>query len=206
MGRRLYADDALRRARQVVGDVVVVLLTWWVVRVALRVRDTIGEARIIAEGLDRSGRGVSRGAGNAVEAIEGVPAVGGALAAPFRTFRDAGRDLVSAGSQVDRTVDAFAFWVPALLVLVVVAVIAAGYVPHRMRWIRETSEVTCVLASPDAARLLGLRAAAGRPLRTLRLAVGDPAAALADERFDELARVELRALGLSPARLHRSGA
>lgn len=203
MGVRLYADDGLLRLRQAVGDALVVAAVWWVVRLARRVARAIGELGIVADGLDRSGRGVSRGASNAVDAVDDVPAIGGALAAPFRTLGDAGQGLTLAGDQVQRTVDAVAFWVPAVLVLLVVGWIALRYLPDRLRWVREATEVGHVLASPDAARLLGLRAAAGRPLRTLRRAIGDPAAALAEERYEELAAIELRALGLSPSRLER---
>lgn len=203
MGVRLYADDAFIRLRQAVGDALVIAAVWWVVRLARRLAAAIGEFGIVADGLDRSGRGVSQGADNAVDAVDDVPAIGGALAAPFRTLGDAGRELTTAGDQVQRTVDAVAFWVPAVLVLLVVGWIALRYLPHRLRWVREATEVSHVLVSPDAARLLGLRAAAGRPLRTLRRDVGDPAAALAEERYAELAAVELRALGLSPARLER---
>lgn len=201
MGWRLYADDELRRLRQVVGDVLAVLAAWWVVRLAFRLRDGIREFRVVAEGLDSSGQSVVRGARNAEEAVDGLPAIGGALAAPFRTLGGAGRDLVAAGDQVGQTVDAVAFWIPFLLVLLVLSVVTVLYLPFRLRWIREATEVSRVLTSPEAARLLGLRAATGRPLRTLRRAVGDPAAALAAERYEELAAVELRALGLSPAHL-----
>jgi hypothetical protein len=198
VGWRLYADDERRRLRQVVGDVLAVLAAWWVIRSALRLRAGIRELRVVAEGLDSSGRSIARSAQNAEDAVDGLPAIGGALAAPFRTLGGAGRDLVAAGEEVAQTVDAVAFWIPFLLVLLVLGSVAALYLPRRLRWVREATEVTRVLASPEAARLLGLRAAAGRPLRTLRRAVGDPAAALAAERFDELAAAELHALGLAP--------
>jgi hypothetical protein len=201
VGWRLYADDDRRRLRQVVGDALAVLAAWWIVRLALRLRDGIREFRVVADGLDSSGRSVVSSARNAEDAVDGFPAIGGALAAPFRTLGGAGRDLVAAGDQVGQTVDAVAFWLPFVLVLLVLSAVAVLYLPFRLRWIREATEVTRVLVSPDAARLLGLRAATGRPLRTLRRAVGDPAAALAAERYEELAAVELRALGLSPAHL-----
>lgn len=204
MGRRLYADDELLRLRQIVGDVLVLVVAWWVVRAARWLADAIGEVGILADGLDRSGRGVSQGARSAVDAVDGIPAVGDALAAPFRTIDGAGRELTAAGDQVARTVDAVALWLPLLLAALVIGWIAFKYVPHRIRWIREASEVGQVLRSPDGAQLLGIRAAAGRPLRTLRREVGDPASALAEGRYRELAAVELRALGLSPDALERT--
>jgi hypothetical protein len=201
VGWRLYADDELIRLRQAAGDAVALFVAWWVVRLARRLAEAIGEFGVVADGLDRSGRSVSSGAENAVDAVEGLPAVGGALAAPFRTLGQAGSELTAAGDQVGRTVETVAFWVPLVLAVAVLGWIALRYVPHRVRWVREATEVARLLASPGAAQLLGLRAATGRPLRTLRRAVGDPAAALAEERFHELAAVELRALGLSVDRL-----
>lgn len=180
-----------------VGDAVVLAVAWWTVRLALRLRDGIGELGVVASGLERSGRSVSEGAGGAESAVQDVPAVGGALAAPFRTLGGAGRELTAAGDQVGRTVETVALWLPLLLAAVVLGWIALRYLPARARWVGEATEVSRVLAAPDAARLLGVRAAATRPLRTLRREVGDPATALADERYVELARVELRALGLS---------
>jgi hypothetical protein len=204
VGWRLYADDELVRLRQVVGDALAIAVAWWVIRLALRLRDAIGELRVVARGLEGSGRGVSQGAQNAGDAVASIPGVGSALSAPFRTLGGAGRDLVAAGDQVGRTVDSVALWLPLVLALLVLGWIALRYLPARLRWVREATEVTQVLASPGAAQLLGLRAAATRPLRTLRREVGDPAAALAAERYAELAVVELRALGLSPDALERA--
>jgi hypothetical protein len=197
VGWRLYADDPWLRTRQVVGDALALAVAWWIVRLAARLRHGIDELRLVASGLERSGRSVSEGAGSAESAVEGVPAVGGALAAPFRTIGGAGRELTAAGDQVARTVETVAFWVPVLVTALVLGWIVLRYLPARVRWVAEATEAALVLGSPDAARLLGVRAAATRPLRTLRREVGDPATALAEERYVELARVELRALGLS---------
>lgn len=201
MGWRLYADDALLRTRQVVGDGLVLAAAYWIVRLALRLREGVAELRVVATGLERSGRNVSQGADGAGDVLADVPGIGGALAAPFRTIEGAGRDLVAAGDQVGRAVDAVTLWLPLVLALLVLGWIGLRYLPARVAWVREATEAGLVLRSPDAARLLGTRAAATRPLRQLRRAVGDPATALAEGRFTELAAVELRALGLSTAGL-----
>lgn len=204
MGRRLYADAAGYRLRQVAGDLALVIIVWLAVRGARRLREAIGELGVVAEGLDRSGRSVTGGAGRAVDAVEDIPAVGGALAAPFRTLGGAGEDLTAAGEQVATTVDTVALWLPFLLAVLLVGWVASRYVPWRVRWVAETTEVRRLLSSqPETApRLLALRAASTRPLRTLHREVTDPATALAEERHAELAAVELRALGLAPQRLH----
>ncbi len=201
MDLRLYADDTGLRLRQVAGDAVVLALVWWVVRTARRLSEAISEFGVVADGLDRSGRTVTTAADRASDAVDGIPGVGGALSAPFRTLGGAGDGLVGAGQQVADGVAAVAFWVPALLAGVVLGWVVARYLPGRVRWIREAREVEHLLASPHAAQLLGTRAATTRPLRLLRREVEDPAAALAAGRYSELAAVELRAVGLSPAHL-----
>ncbi|MEX0836289.1 MAG: hypothetical protein WD010_09375, partial [Nitriliruptor sp.] len=90
MDVRLYADDARLRLRQVAGDAVVLAVVWWVVRTARRLSAAISEFGVVADGLDRSGRTVATAAGRASDAVDGIPAVGGALSAPFRTLRGAG--------------------------------------------------------------------------------------------------------------------
>ncbi|MEX1177591.1 MAG: hypothetical protein WEB09_03935 [Nitriliruptor sp.] len=203
MGVRLYADETWVRLRQVAGDATVLAITWWVIRTARRLAEAIGEFAAVADGLDRSGRTVSEAAGRASEAVEGIPAVGNALATPFRSLGGAGTELVGAGEQVGRTVAAVAFWVPAVFVALVLGWVLLWYLPRRTRWVREVRAVEELLRSPDADRLLAVRAAATRPLRQLRREVDDPAGALAEGRHAELAAVEMRALGLAPARLLR---
>ncbi|MEX0835120.1 MAG: hypothetical protein WD010_03445, partial [Nitriliruptor sp.] len=144
-------------------------------------------------------------AGRASDAVDGIPAVGGALSAPLRTLGGAGDGLIGAGQQVADGVAAVAFWVPVVLAGLVLSWVVSSYLPRRIRWIREARDVEHLLGSADAVQLLGVRAAATRPLRMLRREVADPAAALAAGRYAELAAVELRAVGLSPARLATHG-
>jgi hypothetical protein len=198
---RLYADDGRYRLRQAAGDALVLLVTWWTIRTASRLADGVREFGAVADGLDRSGRTVSDAATRAGSAVEPLPAVGGALSAPFRALGGAGEELAAAGGQVERSVESLAFWLPAVLLVVILGWVVTRYLPSRLRWIQEATEVTHLLASEEAVRLLGTRAVATRPLRTLRRYVDDPAAAFASGRYEELATIELRAMGLSPDRL-----
>lgn len=206
MDARLYADDAARRLRQVAGDLLVLVAAWLTVRTAGRIAGGVRELATVADGLDRSGRTVMAAADRAGDAAEGIPVVGGALATPFRSLGSAGDELTVAGDQVARTVETLAFWLPMLLVAAVAGWVLLYYLPRRIRWVHEATEVSRLLADADTdtVRLLGTRAAATRPLRTLRRHLTDPAAALADGRYRDLALVELRALGLSPDRLERA--
>jgi hypothetical protein len=207
---QLYADRGPRRLRQITGDLLVVGVAYVVIAVAIELRDAIASFGEVGLQLDRSGRAVSQGADRAADAVGDVPAVGGALAAPFGTLAGAGRQLSAAGGQVTESANTVAFLVAALLIGMVVGYVAFRYVPGRIRWIQEVAEVGRLLREPDAAQLLAHRAAATRPLRTLRrtdiggVAGRSVAGDLAARRWAPLAAIELDALGLDPRRLEGS--
>jgi hypothetical protein len=223
---QVYADRGPRRLRQITGDLLVVGVAYVVIAVAIELRDAISSLGEVGLQLDRSGRAVSQGADRAADAVGAVPAVGGALAAPFGTLSGAGRQLSAAGGQVTESANTVAFLVAALLIGVAVGYVAFRYLPRRLEWIREVAEVRRLLHEPDAAQLLAHRAVAMRPLRTLRRSSrhrgvsgardGDAPADrvpgseragrsvaedLAARRWAPLAALELDALGLDPRRL-----
>jgi hypothetical protein len=222
---QVYADRGPRRLRQITGDLLVVGIAYVVIAVAIELRDAISSLGEVGLQLDRSGRAVSQGADRAADAVGAVPAVGGALAAPFGTLSGAGRQLSAAGGQVTESANTVAFLVAALLIGMTIGYVAFRYLPGRIRWIREVAEVRRLLHEPDAAQLLAHRAVATRPLRTLRrssrhraltstrdedpaedLGAGERvgrsvAADLAARRWAPLAALELDALGLDPRRL-----
>jgi hypothetical protein len=221
---QVYADRGPRRLRQITGDLLVVGIAYVVIAVAIELRDAISSLGEVGLQLDRSGRAVSQGADRAADAIGAVPAVGGALAAPFGTLSGAGRQLSAAGGQVTESANTVAFLIAALLIGMTIGYVAFRYLPGRIRWIREVAEIRRLLHEPDAAQLLAHRAVASRPLRTLRRGSstdlaraldGDASADrvpgervgrsvaedLAAQRWAPLAALELDALGLDPRRL-----
>lgn len=197
----LYADRPAVRARQVIGDVTMIAVTVLAVWLARALRGSILELDGAARALIDSGETVSSGATSAAEAVDGIPAVGGALASPFTTIAGAGTQITSAGTQTSDAVHTLALLLPGLLVGLLVGYVLFRLLPARIRWVREAAEVRRLLASANAARLLAHRAVATRSLRELRRGLGDPAAALAAQRWNELAGVELHALGLRARRL-----
>ena len=193
---KLYADTGPRRARQVAGDLAVVVVGWLLVRMALRLREQVLAFRSAAEHVESAGQNVSRGADAASVALADVPLIGGALSPPFDAVADAGRDLNAAGTDAASALDGLGLVLPLLLVGLVLGYVLFRYLPQRVAWIREVADVRRVLAAPEGERLLAHRAVAGRPLRVLHRAVADPSGALARGDWAPLARVELKALGL----------
>jgi hypothetical protein len=194
---RLYAAAPARRARQTLGDLM--LLAWvagwaWVGR---EVHDATLE-------LGRPGRATASAADEMagkfhdVEGrIGGIPGVGDDLAAPFSGAADAAESLAAAGRSQAETVADIALLVGIAVFVIPVLLVAVVYVPLRIRFIRRAAAARrFVDADPT---LLALRALSNQPLRALTRITDDPVAAWRDgdpEVVRRLADLELRGLGL----------
>ena len=186
-GPRLVAADVL---------VVVWVLFWCVVgvRVGIEVRD-LGR---LSASVERVGRAVSD-TGAALGSLGDVPVLGERLtaaAAPVseageaaqataRSSRGAARDLsVLLGLSI-----ALAPSLPMLLL----------YLPDRVAVARDRRAVAAAVRDelpPEIAELLARRAIVHVPLHRLRLTSEDPQGDLMAGRYEDLARAELRRLGI----------
>jgi hypothetical protein len=201
---QLYAEQGPLRLRQIAGDLLVVGILYLAIATALRLRDALVSLGDVGVQLDRSGRTVTQGADRAGEAIGGIPAIGGALAAPFGTISGAGAQLAAAGDQVADSAATLGLLLPVLLLGLALGAVLFGYLPRRYRWMQETAEVRSLLQEPNAAQLLAYRAVTTRPLRTLRRRGGsDVADAFSVGDWERLAVIELGELGLDDRRLPR---
>ena len=198
---KLYADAVTVRTRQILGDVLVLVLAW--VAGPPGVAAAHPDPRVpLGRRTGRVGRAERRPRRRGGRrCAPGAALVGDAVAAPFRSVADAGRDLSLAGTDAASAIDGLGVFLPLLLVGLVLGFVLFRYLPDRILWIRDASEVRRVLATPHGEQLLAHRAAANRPLRALLAATPDPAGALAQGDHGPLAGVELQALGLrSPLR------
>jgi hypothetical protein len=201
---QLYAEQGPLRLRQIAGDLLVVGIVYLAFATALRLRDALVSLGEVGVQLDRSGRTVTQGADRAGEAIGGIPAIGGALAAPFGTISGAGAQLSAAGDQVADSAATLGLLLPVLLLGLALGYVVFGYLPRRYRWMQETAEVRSLLQEPNAAQLLAYRAVTTRPLRALRRRGGsDVGDAFSAGDWERLAVIELGELGLDDRRLPR---
>ncbi|WP_218566217.1 hypothetical protein [Vallicoccus soli] len=195
----LYADDPLRRGRQLAGDAAVLAwcLAWAWAGSALH--DLVQRLGGPGERVERAGRDLQDRLGDAARTAEDVPLVGDRLAEPLRDAGGAGQRLVDAGRAQQEVVGDLATAV-GLLCLVPALLVLAAHLLLRWRWVRASSAVRRLAADGDAVPLLAARAVAGQPVaRLARLPAGtvgawsrgDPAAAAV------LASLELRGLGLA---------
>lgn len=200
---RLYAQTPARRNRQVIGDLIAVVLLGAAVWFALAVRDAIMLLAEPGRKVESSGDSLATALGNAGDAASDVPLVGGLLKKPLQSAADAGTGLADAGQSLQHTVGQVAALTTTALIVIPVVVVLLLWLPARVRWIRRSVTVRRLLDAPGGSDLLALRALTG-PLGDLA-ALPAPAGGLADawRRGDpqviaDLSAVALRRVGLRP--------
>lgn len=194
----LYAETPARRSRQVAADVLVLAGVAVLARLGTVLHDLVARLAGPGEAAARAGRDLSAAAGRGGDTAGEVPLVGDALQAPFDALAEGGRTLTSAGvAQADAVGDlavVLAVLVAGLPALALVAV----WLPLRLRGAREATAAARLRARGADLRLFALRALVHRPLRQLRRVSDDPWRSYAAGEWDDLAALELHALGLHP--------
>jgi hypothetical protein len=198
---KLYADGPVRRTRQLVGDVLLVLWVALWLKLAYVVHDaTLALAtpgrKIQAAGGEMAGR--LRDAGSAVGDL---PLVGDQVRSPFDGAGTAADQIADAGASQVEAVQHLAFWlgitVGALPVLLVVLV----YLPLRWRFVREASAGQRFIDASADLDLFALRAMSRQPMHRIARISPDPVRAWRDGDADvvrALALLELKDTGLAP--------
>jgi hypothetical protein len=198
-----YAQLPARRARQVTGDLVVVAVLAVSVWVALQVRELVLTLRAPGERLIEAGSGLQSTFEGAAESAGRIPGFGDALADGLGRGSGAGESVVSVGRSQVALVDGLATWATILLIALPVLVVAVGWLPWRLWYLRRSGTVRR-MAVTGQHDLLALRALTRLPAQRLATVCGpgvDPAAAWRrgdPELVQALAAAELRSHGLRP--------
>ncbi|ROR90688.1 hypothetical protein [Nocardioides aurantiacus] len=198
---KLYADLPLRRARQVVGDVLVLVWVWVWIQVAGSVRDATLELagpgrRIDASATDLAGR--LRDAG---DTVSGLPLVGDEVRSPFDGAGGAAEGIAGAGRDQVAAVESLAHWLGITVAVVPILLVLLLWLPGRVRFVRRATAGQRFLDARADLDLFALRAMAHQPLHVLARVDDDPAGAWRRgdaDVVDRLARLELRSVGLKP--------
>ena len=200
---KLYADPPVRRTRQMVGDLslLIWLLVWtWVGRV---VHD--GTMALAAPGrqTDESASSMADGLRDAGGRISEAPYVGEELAAPFDKAASASDGIAAAGRDTVEAVERLALVLGWTVALIPILVGLAVYLPGRWRFVREATAGARFVDSSEDLDLFALRALAHQPMRALARVSDDPAGAWRRGDPDvvrRLAELELADVGLRPPR------
>ncbi|MFE3862259.1 hypothetical protein ACFRSX_25245 [Streptomyces goshikiensis] len=199
----LYAQTPARRTRQILADLIAVVLIAVAVRFALAVHGAIMMLAEPGRKVESSGEGLASALDDAGATASKVPLVGDLLEKPFQSAADAGTGIADAGQSLQDAVSQLATLVTLALIVVPVVFVLLLWLPLRLRWIRRSATVRRLLDAPGGADLLALRALTGPPgeLST----VPAPQGGLADawRRGDRqviaaLSEITLRRAGLRP--------
>ncbi|MEV6601663.1 hypothetical protein AB0M36_33130 [Actinoplanes sp. NPDC051346] len=199
----MYADRLPTAVRQLLTDLFVVLWIYCWIRAGLWVHDLVEKLGVPGRKVQEAGTAIAGNLGDIGGKVGRVPLVGDELTSPFSRAADAANGLAEAGRQQQEIVADLALAVSLLIVAAPLALVLFGWLPLRLRWMRRAAVAARVRNDPAGRDLLALRALASRPLNELtRLGPdiaqswrnGDAAA------VDALAALELRELGLKPAK------
>jgi hypothetical protein len=197
---KLYADSTPRRARQLLGDLLVAGWVYLWVQVALVVRDaTLSLARPGRE-ISTAGNGLAEQLRSAGRTVDDLPFVGEEVRAPFDGAGDAAARIAAAGdAQVD-AVETLAFWLALAVGAIPILLALAAYLPLRWRFVRRATAGQRFVDSTHDLDLFALRAVAHQPLHRLAGISDDPAGAWRRgdaEVLRQLAALELKDSGLA---------
>jgi len=204
----LYAQTPWRRARQIIGDLVVVgwVVLW--VRAGLWVHDVAGQLAAPGRTLENAGSSLSDSLASAGDAISHVPLVGDDARAPFTSAGGAADSIARAGVEVQQGATQLALLLGIMIAAVPILLVVAAWLHARVRFVSRARAARRILDSAADLDLFALRALANQPVRALADVSDDPANAWRRRNPDvvrALASLELRALGLrAPAGLTSS--
>lgn len=199
----VYDTRPTRRARQVLGDVLVVVGCVLAVLVGRDVAGSIARLASIGTRVQDEGSAFQQQLAATARALAGIPLAGDAVSAPLRRASEHAGAIADAGAQQHDTAVHVAQLVGGGLTVVVVALLVLVWLRTRGRFVRTATATSRVDRSPDGEELLALRALVGRDTATAlgpgvvdRWRDRDPATVSA------LADLERRICGL-PARAAR---
>ena len=200
---KLYADAPGHRARQLAGDLLVLLWVWAWVRLAYVVRDATLALAAPGEQIESAGSGLAGKLRDAGSSVGDLPLVGDQVRTPFDGAGDAADQIAAAGAAQVEAVQTLAFWLALAVGAIPVLVLLAVYLPLRWRFVREATAGKRYVDSGADLDLFALRAMANQPLHRLARVSDDPVRAWRDGDATvvrALAFLELRDTGLSPSR------
>jgi hypothetical protein len=196
---KLYSDLGAQRARQVVGDLMLVGWIWLCTELGLlvfRITNALGApGRKAAE----AGDGLAGDLRRLSEPIGKVPAVGDQLRSPVDGAAAAAGKLAQAGRDQAHAVEQLAYLLAVVTIGLPVLFALLIWVPRRIRFSRRATAAQKFIDDAADLDLFALRAMANQPMHRLAKISDDPVAAWREGDsavIARLAELELRSTGL----------
>ena len=199
-----YSDIPARRARQIAGDLWLVLWTLLWIWVAVRLHELIMNLATPGAAIASGARDLATSIDSAGESIGGIPLVGDTLGAPFDGMSSAARSIADAGQAEADAVATLAMFLSVALAVLAFASFAAFWIPIRIAFMRRATAAQRFVDANEDLDLFALRALARQPLHVLARISDDPAGAWRRGEqpiIHALASLELREEGLRPPAL-----
>jgi hypothetical protein len=196
---KLYADAPGRQARQVLGDLLLVVWVAIWVKVATVVRDATLALATPGEQIESAGSGLAERLRDAGATVGDLPLVGDEARAPFDGAGEAADQIAAAGAAQVEAVQTLAFWLALSVATIPIVIVAAVYLPLRWRFVRQATAGRRFIDASADLDLFALRAMANQPMHRLARISDDPVRAWRDGDPDvvrSLAALELRDTGL----------
>jgi len=197
---KLYADDASRRTRQIIADVLALLGIALFVWLAVTVRTIIAAFGELGIRLQEAGSGFSGTMREIGDTLGGIPIIGSGVAAPFEGASEAGDTLVEAGEAVRGTVDAISIVAAVAVAALPIAAILAIWLVPRLRFASRAGELSRLVRSGAPLDLIALRGLVNLPLPVVAGLHADAAEAWRrgdPEVVRRLAELQLRRSGVA---------
>ena len=178
-----------------------VLLVFWVafwLWVGWTVNDRVNDMSSLADGVVNTGEAIGD-VGDRLGELADVPVVGPIFQGIAEGINGVAEETIERGEDGRNAVNRTALALGVLFALTPTLPLLLIWVPIRIAWGRDRSAVRQGLARADSSfrGYLAHRAVASQPYRRLAAVSSDPYGDLAAGRFDGLASLELKRLGLT---------
>jgi hypothetical protein len=195
----LYAEKPTQRSRQVLTDLLAVLVLLMCAWIGDTVHDATSKLAGPGRSIESAGSELAEKMEEAADVADDLPGVGDELASPLNGASDVGERIEDAGVQQQDAVATLAVvlgftagGVPAIWLLL-------RWLPARLRFARRAEEGRSLRESPEGVDLLALRALARQPISALLRMERGPVTGWREQDpqvIAELAHLELEHLGL----------
>ena len=165
---QFYAERPIRRATQLLSDLLALLLVVFAIWLANTVYDDVMRLRAPGDGLVNAGTGLRSTFDSAANSADKVPLVGDALAKALHGGSDVGNQFADAGRWQIEAVESLAWWMAALIVAVPLLALVVTWLPLRWHFTRKATAAARLRDLGDEGLdMLALRALVTQPLPRL---------------------------------------
>jgi len=154
----VYADFAARRTRQIVADIIALVVIVVSILLGVAVHGAIAVLGGVWAQLEDAGTGFEGTMGEIGDTLGDVPLIGDGIRGPFDTASGAGGSLADAGRTGQAAVETLATIAGIGVALLPIGILLIVWLWPRVRFVRRSAETRALLRLADGESILALRA------------------------------------------------